>query len=174
MISAKQLDLLRAVEAGRITWRNPWPRLSERTGRPGIPSWHVDDAEAYGGQHHTLDSLARLRLIEADDQDPAVKLTHDGRQVLAATAEFAALGTVPPTAPGPDHRPPGPGAPNCPHEHVVDGRCNGCGAMMCAWPVVPPEPGCDELAAAGETLCARHLARDRELAELDRRYPPED
>lgn len=96
VLSAKQLDMMRAVEAGRVAYRDPWPRLSERTGTPGIPRWHLDGAEAYGGEHSTLDSLVANGLVSETVEGSVVELTHDGRLILAAADEVAAASATAP------------------------------------------------------------------------------
>lgn len=94
VLSVKQRDMLRAVRAGRVAWRDPYPRLAERLGHPGTPTWHLDGVEAYGGEHHTLYSLSMLGLISALEGEEAV-LTQDGAAVLAATDDITRVTSRP-------------------------------------------------------------------------------
>lgn len=83
-ISARQRDLLRAVAAGRVAYRDPWPGLTARTGKPGVARWHVDGVEAYGGQHATLDSLVARGLVGEVTEGTAAVCTAAGLALLAA------------------------------------------------------------------------------------------
>lgn len=62
-LSAKQIEALIAVEAGRVTYGAEFPALARRQGGPAIAVFLLDGYGVYAGQHATYHSLAERGLI---------------------------------------------------------------------------------------------------------------
>lgn len=68
--TARQLEALRAVEAGRVQWGNAYPAMARR-GHVAPLVFLIDGHSVYGGQHGTYSRLAELGwIVERTDLLP--------------------------------------------------------------------------------------------------------